>query len=76
MRTTTTPPLEQAIRLLRLLIPPQWLQQNLNVFSYIPNPTETSSPNNILNQAKVVDKWNGVCDKISQITQPRHIYRN
>jgi pimeloyl-ACP methyl ester carboxylesterase len=61
---------ERIERLLPLLFPEKWRNENPNYLERIPKTTETI-PNKTLDQhIEAVTNWTGVCNKLKNITQP------
>ncbi|MFH1199128.1 MAG: alpha/beta hydrolase [Candidatus Omnitrophota bacterium] len=67
---TSGTPEERGKRLLRLLLPEQWLKDNPDPAKYLPKITETSSMVIIDRQTKALTTWEGCYSRLPDIIQP------
>jgi pimeloyl-ACP methyl ester carboxylesterase len=63
---------ERGRRLIRLLVPADWLQQNEAYIRAVlfSRPIAPSPPQNVARQAAAMERWPGVCGRLREITSP------
>jgi pimeloyl-ACP methyl ester carboxylesterase len=70
MTNTSGTPEERGWRLFKLLFPEEWLANNQDIQNWFPDPTETTSPENIDRQTEAFANWGGTYDRLDQIKSP------
>ena len=66
---TTCSPQERADRLIKLILPEEWLKKHPDLQNYLPFPKEPISNENINRQTKAMLGWNGAFSRLAQIKQ-------
>ena len=57
-------------RFLPLIFPEKWRNENPNYLESIPKTTETVSNQTLSHQLEAIVNWAGICNKLTNITQP------
>jgi pimeloyl-ACP methyl ester carboxylesterase len=66
---TTCPPQERADRLIKLLLPEEWLKAHPDPQNYLPFPKEPISIESTNRQTKAMTGWKGAFSRLAQIKQ-------
>ncbi|TAJ43346.1 alpha/beta fold hydrolase [Methanofollis fontis] len=67
---TSGSPEEQGMRLLSLLFPREWMEQNPDPSAYFPFVTETMLPESIIRQNRACETWEGTASRLFTIPSP------
>ena len=58
------------LRVIKIIFTLTWLLKHPDFRKYLPHIKKISSEENIRRQFNAINKWEGVCDKLSQIKNP------
>jgi len=70
LENTSGSPEEQGVRLLSVLFPAAWMEENPSPLAYFPRVTETTLPESIIRQNRACEEWNGTASRLSSIAAP------
>lgn len=71
LRDTSGTPKERGERLISLMFPRKWFNNNVDyVKKLFFSPMKSSSPENIKRQYSAMENWRGSCDRLDQIKSP------